>query len=128
MQLALYLEPYNLLMTKWKLHDDGTVKSGWVINGAWWYYSSEDEVFCKSDEGYDDWLKQESCDYVTKYPRNKSEETAVLIEDKSGYNSTIEAAKNLEPVSPEALVNYIKLQNNMKEFSKACPKIRKDYF
>lgn len=134
MQMNLVLFPYVLVLSDWKLHEDGSVKSGWVVNGGWIYISDAESVYACTLGKYDGWLDVVSgcvngkpIEYVTKWDKADNE-YFVAVDSRLDYNAAIDLAE-LSPATPsEHLLTLQKLQQNMKILQETFSSKRKSYW
>lgn len=134
MNTNLVLFPYILVLRDWQLHEDGSVKSGWVVNGAWIYISDKESVYaCTLGDG-DGWLNVVSkcvngkpIEYVTKWDKSDNE-YFVAVDSRLDYNTAIDLAKLSSATPPEQLLTLQKLQQNMKSLQKNFQPKKKSYW
>lgn len=116
--MKVVLFPNILYLDNVEFHEDATVKSGYVINGAWFYESTEDEGF-SFRLGYSEGKasKVGQGNYVSKHKRNKQEESFVIvpfnyteeITDFRDYSQVIEWAQSQKPSTKEELESALVL-------------------
>lgn len=47
----IWIKPYDLNLEKIKRDKEGTIVSGWVINGGWFFEIKDGEVLARREEG-----------------------------------------------------------------------------
>ena len=106
MKVVLY--PYDLYLDNVEFHPDLSVKTGYVVNGAWFYESTE-------TEGFSFRLARDSKvgagNYVSKWNRNHLEEYYVIvpfnyteeITDFRDYMQVMQWADKQQPSTEEEL-------------------------
>lgn len=135
MKVNLVLFPYTLVLRDWQLHEDGSVKSGWVVNGGWIYISDKESVYACTLGECDGWLDVVSgcvngkpIEYVTKWDRASNEYFVVVVDSRLDYNTAIDLAKLSPATPPKQLLKLHELQQNMKVLQKDFQPKKKSYW
>lgn len=115
----IVLFPYELVLSNWRLREDGTVEFGYVINGCWYYFTCEKFNYACHSDGVDYYI-----DYVTKFPRRTNDEYYVVINSFSDYNSAIDLGKTMKPTDPGELLLLQELNSNMNKLEVSIGKKR----
>ena len=125
--MKVVLFPNIIYLDNVEFHEDFTVKSGYVINGAWFYESTEDHGFAYR-VGYSDARvsKVGQGSYVNKWTRDKQEEFFVIvpfnyteeITDFKNYEQVISWAQDQKPSTKEELEVALILDSEYKALRK----------
>lgn len=88
----------SLYLREVKRNEDGTIESGWVVNGAWWYKRTDTEELAITGYTFRT-INNKNCnkgDVVNRWPIEPYLEIPVWdiwIEDKSDYQAVMDRAQ-----------------------------------